>query len=668
MSEYSVVVKAVLLLLILPLTAPSLGQRIARPIMQSSQPLLPAVGVWSPALRTPLINNTSLVPGSSLTVDLNVTGVNSLTSFQGAIQYDPLILNATNLFFDNTIYGPNAPNYAQFASGQVLLQIYSPGPAFTGNGTLVHILFRVMGLGTSALLIDQEGLNPGSIGPPTPHRVIQGNFRNVPLRTVVPDFSASPNPGPMYTSEYMMGKIAVGIILPQGPLLNWTASDINTTLTGITNAMQFWSTRDPRAHLQFSYDIHIRVPSALEPINQPEFQEQVWINPVMTSLGYNQPDAFSKVRTYDDDIRAKLGTDWAFTIFALESTGQGEFPEGGYGHAYLGGPWETFSRSATVAFNGGSYFEAVPAHETGHIFHATDEYDTLKEWSGYLNAPDSDLSPGIMNENSLYVSPSTALQIGWADFNGNGKLDILNTRPAVKINNPAFIINQTSFTVNGTAVDVPYPRTLQFQGPDISINKIASVNYSLDGSSWLSSQPYDGAFDNGLERFSISLTQLTAGSHSLTINATNTAGNSAITTLGFNVNLPTGQVRVSFVKWGAQPAYHHLDLSETVGQTFFFLVESQGTSTAYLSFRLNITSDNRSLQLTGPVLQIGANRTMMFNITWVPPDRTLRYTVNATLYYSNNPQGTWTFGGAKNFIFTVASTERSQGGSGFKVV
>src|SRR5712664_390767 len=202
MSESSVVVKAVLLLLILPLTAPSLGQRIARPIMQSSQPLLPAVGVWSPALRTPLINNTSLVPGSSLTVDLNVTGVNSLTSFQGAIQYDPLILNATNLFFDNTIYGPNAPNYAQFASGQVLLQIYSPGPAFTGNGTLVHILFRVMGLGTSALLIDQEGLNPGSIGPPTPHRVIQGNFRNVPLRTVVPDFSASPNPGPMYTSEY----------------------------------------------------------------------------------------------------------------------------------------------------------------------------------------------------------------------------------------------------------------------------------------------------------------------------------------------------------------------------------------------------------------------------------------------------------------------------------
>src|SRR3990172_10700479 len=83
----------------------------------------------------------------------------------------------------------------------------------------------------------------------------------------------------------------------------------------------------------------------------------------------------------------------------------GRSPPNQSAHGYYGGPWLTMSRYSSWAYNSADYFRVVPAHETGHIFYATDEYDSDPvEYSGYLNCPDSNGASGIMNRNTLGVS------------------------------------------------------------------------------------------------------------------------------------------------------------------------------------------------------------------------------------------------------------------------
>jgi len=375
------------------------------------------------------------------------------------------------------------------------------------------------------------------------------SIRVFPNYTLDPeaDFTRPPSPGYYDTSEYLMGSVAVGIILPEsmGGTYNWTEVEINQTVTGIKKAMDWWASQEPDANLSFLYDLHIQVPTTYEPIEMHIGEDFIWIDDVMSQLNYTSGSAWEKVRAYNNNIRELLGTDWAFTIFVVDSNPHvnlGLFKGGGYAHAFFGGPWVTMSRYSPWAWNSINYHVAVPAHEMGHIFYATDEYNYVREYSGYLNASDNDGAYGIMNRNSFFVSASTKLQVGWRDTDDDGIMDILDTFPEIALDLDPSMMNETSYLFSGAVVEIPYPNKNPYgPGNNVTINKIISVKFSVDDEPWKNASPIDGSFDEALENFTFTLTSLTSGKHSLKIRAINSVGN--VRERDFTVEIPP----ISFV-------------------------------------------------------------------------------------------------------------------------
>jgi len=87
------------------------------------------------------------------------------------------------------------------------------------------------------------------------------------------------------TSEYMIGQVAVGIILPEsiGGAENWSEPDENypgwdrrqLVINGIQAGLDWWAANEPHADLTFVYDIHLDVPTSYEPIGLAQFDEGV---------------------------------------------------------------------------------------------------------------------------------------------------------------------------------------------------------------------------------------------------------------------------------------------------------------------------------------------------------------------------------------------------------
>jgi len=379
----------------------------------------------------------------------------------------------------------------------------------------------------SLTAVDNDGFNStkttliGVAPPPLP-----------PPQYCTPDFTKPPVAGYQDTSEYMMGSIAVGIILPEstGPAYSWSDFEVLQTIEGIRGAMDWWKSQNPNANLSFAFDTHIRIPTTYEPIQMPEWEDFIWIDEVMSHLNYTFGSAWDKVAQYNNDIRNRLDTDWAFTIFVCDSdenVNMGNFADSGYAHAFLGGPWITMSRFSIYAWNAESYHIVVPAHEMGHIFYATDEYDYIRSNSGYLNAQDNDGSFGIMNQNDFFASDTTKLQIGWRDYDEDGILDIMDTCPAVKLDDFILPIIGSEHQFSGAAVEMPHQNLNPFgQRNNISINEVILVEYSVDDGSWVTASPLDGAFDEALEEFTFTASFPTSGTHSLKVRASNSVGNS----------------------------------------------------------------------------------------------------------------------------------------------
>src|SRR5437763_1707216 len=120
----------------------------------------------------------------------------------------------------------------------------------------------------------QQAINSGPLISVWSPAVSSGNITD-PNLLPGDTFSLSVNitkdssPGFHDTSSFMIGKIAVGIILPNGPLYNWTDAQVNQSISGIKAAMNFWASQDPGANLTFYFDTHIRVPTSYEPTKLP---------------------------------------------------------------------------------------------------------------------------------------------------------------------------------------------------------------------------------------------------------------------------------------------------------------------------------------------------------------------------------------------------------------
>ena len=589
---------------------------------------------------------------------MNATNLPLYDFYSFDLEFNPSVIQLVNVTLRGTVFYPNIKyqsvfNYT-FTPG-VLHVVVQGGIPSLGNGILLNTYFQVILISISNIRVANSVL--AFQNTLISHGEINGCFNNRPVQSPVANFTLDSSPGYYDTSSYMIGKIAVGIILTNGPYYNWTDDQVNQTINGIKAAMNFWASQDPGANLTFYFDTHIRVPVSVEPIRIPLYQDTQWIPEVMSHLGYSG-DAFTAVRAYDNAIRKANDTNWAYTIFVADNDPNillGRFPDFQYAHAYIGGPWLTMSRFSSWAFNSGQYFTAVPAHETGHIFGATDEYVTDTFYSGYLLTPSAPGALGLMNRNTLYVSVSIEAQVGHVDCNGDGIPDILETRPALQVRAPSTVLLGQVATISGEAIAPSYPPGGLFGQRGITIGSISTVQYSVNQGPWSNAVLTGENFSDTLRDFAFNLTGLPVGTSNVQVMAVNSAGVSQTTSFQITV---IGQVgSASFLKWKATAEYHNLRLtreSEQILKADVGVVN--GSLYVYVKFQL---VDNNGIAYTvlTPVTLIGAGSNATLQVSWIPPPVQTRYSATATIYSSPvaTPigSGLWKAGDSARFTFQV---------------
>jgi hypothetical protein len=354
---------------------------------------------------------------------------------------------------------------------------------------------------------------------------------DIQLKKTISPRATSAIPSYMETSEYLIGSVAVGIVFLESngtidhSTEDWTSAEESKVISEIQTGLSWWANQNPSAWVSFKYDIHYRVPTKYEPINRPSTDEDLWIKESMMYLGYSDLDYFTQVRDYISALRKALNTNWAFSIFVVDSSND---TNGEFAYAYLGGPFlvMTYKNDQWGIDN----MDRVTAHEMGHIFYATDEYDGVTEYSGYLNVADVDYSGGLMDkDNNWYLSSGTRGQVGWRDSDGDGILDIVDTFP----NTALFAYspdptNKINLTYTGLVTEVPYPNNNPKPWDthrDVTINTIANVQYRVDSGAWLSATATDGAFDASEEYFTFTTLPLSTGTHSIETRGINSVSN-----------------------------------------------------------------------------------------------------------------------------------------------
>ncbi|MBS3801639.1 MAG: hypothetical protein KGY65_02705 [Candidatus Thermoplasmatota archaeon] len=372
----------------------------------------------------------------------------------------------------------------------------------------------------------------------------------------------SPEPGFYETSEYMIGSIAVaGIFLESNGAIDpdtelWTPVEELNVQTEFAYALtQWWESQNPHAQVDMNIEWHTNIPTSYEPIIHQSAitdntYEQLWVKEAMAYLGFSSGDWMQRVRSFINDLRQRKGTDWAFAVFIIDSTNDfatdtstpGSFADNYNAYAYTGGPF------CVVTYNNGQWgitnMHKVIAHETGHIFWATEEYNHQIEYSGYLNEKETEGSGCLMDTNALCLSDGTKKQIGWRDTDGDNILDIIDTNPNTDID--AHIPDPTSektLTYEGIATVIPHPNTNPSpwdSGNDVTINIISQVKYNIDGGPWLNANPLDGTFDNAVEDFSFTIGPLSLGTHTITVRAVNSVGNTDTTPASDTVTIISG--------------------------------------------------------------------------------------------------------------------------------
>jgi hypothetical protein len=352
--------------------------------------------------------------------------------------------------------------------------------------------------------------------------------------------SAGPGPGYYDTSEYLIGTVGVGLIFLESngavdpSTENWNTTETTNVQNQINQAMMWWKNQNLYAGVSYVFDVHTAVPTSYEPIIHPSAltnptYEKLWVSEAMAYLGYGSGDWMTRTRDYVNAMRTAKGTDWAFTVFLVDSSNDigGDFSDGYFAYAYLGGPYivMTYDNDGW----GISAMNQVMAHETGHIFWATDEYDGITEYSGYLNAADVEGSGCLMDTNALALSSGTRLQVGWRDTDGDNILDIIDTCPETVLNPyPQDPTSNPILIYTGSANEVPYQNNNPqpgCAGNDVTINNIMVVLYRIDGCPWSAANPSDGIYNQPMEIYTFTTIPLPHGSHLIETYAINNVGN-----------------------------------------------------------------------------------------------------------------------------------------------
>ena len=417
------------------------------------------------------------------------------------------------------------------------------------------------------------------------------------------------------TSEFMIGDVAVSVVLLESDGTtdtsseNWSVAEINQVKSEISEGFQWWedvfdlqgSSHDLNFTIDFTY-ADTPVQTSYEAISRSRTDEALWIDDFLDQVSYNTgASIFDDLDQWNHDRRIANNTDWAYTIFVVDSSADadGKFADDFFSYAYIGGPF-----MVTTYDNGGwgiGDMSKIIAHETGHIFYALDEHPgsgaTYNSTGGYyniqnLNAADNHPAPGsrvasIMAEaslintaySSLTSSPSSFEMLGWKDTDSDGIFDVLDI-PLTLTGSGTFTSSTGIYSFSGQS-DV---QTLTNQNPlgtgdNLTTNSVDRIQYRIDGGSWIDGNTYGGHSEAVSQNASIT----GAGAHTIDFRT-------IVTETGLASNIWSDTVVIS-PGVTVTPA-SGLQTSEAGGMdTFDVVLDMQPTADVTISITSNDTTE-----------------------------------------------------------------------------
>jgi parallel beta-helix repeat protein len=467
------------------------------------------------------------------------------------------------------------------------------------------------------------------------------------------------NPGPSQKEicEYAMGSVKVAVIFMESngtidpESEDWSLPRKSTVISEIQDALMWWEGLEANADLTFSIlDVGSKNTS-YEPIIHPHTNDSLWIGEIMDSMGYTSGNFLQKVQSYNHWLRGQYNTDWAYTIFVADSfnDADGNFsdpPWCAWAYWEYGCIVETYDNGEW----GISRMNNVTAHETGHMFYATDEYNLATEYNGYLNEADVEGSGCLMNNNNLVLSSGTKLQIGWRDTDNDGIMDILDTEPNTYLvpYKPDPTLDNTP-TYTGYAVVVPYPNNNPSgSGRDVTLNTIANVQYQIDAGIWMNAIPTDGAFDEAIESFQFTTFNLVSGVHFILARAVNSVNNNDSTYANDTITILSDTVPPEIVEttFGAPPTGDYYNITANV-------MDNGDVDTVWLEYTITSSEGyfetyNLSMnKSTEPSYWYKVN--IWSNVTW------FNYTIKA-----NDTSDNWNGTSSINLAFRVHNLDTGE--------
>lgn len=262
-----------------------------------------------------------------------------------------------------------------------------------------------------------------------------------PLMTHVGDERPALALGPLgdETSLYLIGSVAVGVVIVSGPTPDLAFSEAERTkvVAEVQEGLTWLGRQEAKAGVTFAYDIRtVTVDRAPGPaLTGYEPLESHWRDPAMAKIGFAAN--FGGVVEYVKAIRRNLGTKWGYVAFFTK------YPL--HHFAYASKP-RLVMRYDNDGW-GPDNIDRVFTHETGHIFGCPDEYaasncscDTkagyLRERNGNCEGCATQLVPCLMAANTWAMCSFTPAHLGWRDTDADGSLD-----PVDPVGNPNPLID-----------------------------------------------------------------------------------------------------------------------------------------------------------------------------------------------------------------------------------
>jgi hypothetical protein len=378
-----------------------------------------------------------------------------------------------------------------------------------------------------------------------------------PARAVALDDSVPGGPfgsNDLTTSEFLAGAVSINVILVESDgsyepsTENWSATREAEVVGRIAAGLEWIRVQEPQAALRFVYHVlagrtDTRARTGYEPIRHAADPtgatgEDRWVKDVLARFGYATGDRFARSRAFAADTRRADGTDWAVNVFVVDSLvdTDGKFTDGRFAYTWIGGPHlvMTYDNGAW----GSARMDMVIRHELLHAFYAFDEYTgspcTCTEHRGYLDGENANCEncnvraeACVMISNGDAMCDATRRQLGWADLDGDGVIDVVGQRPATYLDPlPADVCAPP--VLSGWASVVAATNLNTFPGiphPSISVNRIAGLEVRTDDAPWVPAPSADVGLLPPQKRFIAAFQGLATGAHRFEARAVDDHGN-----------------------------------------------------------------------------------------------------------------------------------------------